>query len=280
VTEWTAEWIELTIMLGAGVFGGVVNYYLAKPDEVPRPDLRRSVVVGIAASFLVPLFLNMISSDLMDQIRNGDASKAFVLVGFCLIAAISSAAFIRTLSDRVLDQAKKAAAAAERATAAVEQVDRAVRQVDKQVELIEESGSLPGSMKGLALASTADAIKEDAWNTDPNKGQFGGASQANGRQLEATITPAAGRGSAACNVLLRVHSTESARPLKGEVTFHLHPTFGRGSVYSVPVKEGKAEDSITSWGRFTVGALADEGKTKLELDLADVPGGTKKFYAQ
>lgn len=33
-----------------------------------------------------------------------------------------------------------------------------------------------------------------------------------------------------------------------------------------------------SYEASTIGAEADEGKTRLELDLMDVPGGTKRFY--
>jgi len=95
-------------MVVAGLFGGIVNYFLGKPDDVPPPNLNRSVVVGVAAAFLVPLFLNMISSNLIELIKSGDSSKALILTGFCLVASISSTAFIRTLSDRVLSEARQA----------------------------------------------------------------------------------------------------------------------------------------------------------------------------
>jgi hypothetical protein len=264
--------LVVLIMLGAGILGGTVNFYLAKPDDVPPPNVARSVVVGTAASLLVPLFLNMISSELVNNIiKGGDGTKPFVLLGFCLVAAISSTAFIRTLSDRVLDQAKQATKAAQEARADV-------KQVDKKVDLIEGLGNLPGSQKGLTSTSPVGAEEDDEWNSDPNKGQFGGAAEANARVLEATITPAAGPNSAGCNVLLRVRSTDPTKPLTGDVTFHLHPTFGKWARYTVPARGDKAEDTITSWGSFTVGAVADAG-TRLELDLASVSGGTPKFYA-
>ncbi len=121
------------------------------------------------------------------------------------------------------------------------------------------------------------ALKE-IWNSDPHKGQFGGSPQANGRVLEAVIKPAAGPRSAKCDVLLRVRSTEPSRPLSGKVTFFLHPTFRDKQQVDVVVVEGFAEYKITSWGWFTAGAAADDGKTRLELDLRNVEGGTKRFY--
>jgi YLATT-like protein len=52
----------------------------------------RSVLVGTAASLLVLLFLNMISSNPVDLIKCGDDSKLLILLGVCLVAAISSTA--------------------------------------------------------------------------------------------------------------------------------------------------------------------------------------------
>ena len=264
--------LVVAIMLGAGILGGFVNFCLTNPDDTPSPNIARSLVVGTAASLLVPLFLNMISSDLVSQIKDGDVTKSFILLGFCLVAAISSTAFIRTLSDKVLDQAKQATKRAREAQAGV-------TQVDKKIELIEAHGNLPGSINSPATVAEVGTLEDADWNTDPNKGEFGGAPAANDRVLEATITPAAGSDSAACKVRLCVRSTNPAKPLTGDVTFHLHPTFRQWKSYKVPVKGGVAEDTITSWGRFTVGAVADEGATSLELDLANVSGGTSKFYA-
>lgn len=162
-----------------------------------------------------------------------------------------------------------------------QELKQEVQQVDRRVELIEDQGSLPGSAKARARPHSEEAAITDAeWNSDPNKRKFGGVPASNGRVLEATIKPAAGQSSAACEVRLRVRSTDPARPLRGKVTFHLHPTFGRATTYDAPVKQGVAEDVITSWGRFTVGAEADDGATRLELDLNDVEGGTRKFYMQ
>jgi hypothetical protein len=113
---------------------------------------------------------------------------------------------------------------------------------------------------------------------DPNKGHFGGSPTANDRVLEADIVPVSGEKSPACRVHFWVRSTNPAKPLTGEVKFYLHPTFSRWASYEIPVENGVAEDSIVSWGAFTIGAEVEGGATKLELDLMDVDGGTAKFY--
>ena len=104
-------WLLIGIMLTGGLLGGIVNYLLAKADEPPeaasKASLLRSVLAGVAAAMLVPLFLNMLSSKLLSP--NGwEPLSALVFLGFCLVAAISSKAFITTISDRILREVREA----------------------------------------------------------------------------------------------------------------------------------------------------------------------------
>lgn len=131
-------WILLAVMVAAGSFGGLINYFLTRTSDPENTTVPRSVIIGIGASFLVPLFLNMISSNLIDSIKGsnevpGDQSKLLVLAGFCLIAAISSSAFIQTLSDRVLNEAKAARKEAEEAKAEAAQAKDEVAEVQATV---------------------------------------------------------------------------------------------------------------------------------------------------
>jgi hypothetical protein len=181
----------------------------------------------------------------------------------------------------------------------LQQVVRAeVKPVTERVDVIEQQGMLPGRSQadekgriavattpfiapgGQAANPTLPAAAGDVWDTDPNKGKFGGSANANGRKLSAEIKPAASRRSAACKIHINVSSTDANKPLTGNVRFYLHPTFGRWKKYDVTVKNGVAEDDITSWGAFTIGVEADGGETRLELDLSDVRGGTEKFYQE
>jgi hypothetical protein len=124
--------VLLVVMIGVGAFGGVINYLLSR-EPVSEPHkksgqrleqdagspatepsgrtkaggLWTSVLAGIAAALLVPLFLNMISSTVIEQIRGsdetpGDPYRLFIFAGFCLLAAITSKAFIGSLSDYLL----------------------------------------------------------------------------------------------------------------------------------------------------------------------------------
>jgi hypothetical protein len=105
---------------------------------------------------------------------------------------------------------------------------------------------------------------------DPHKGQFGGNHQTPQRILKARVTEAANEW---FHLTLAVEQQDQQRrskvPLVGEVEFHLHPTF-RPSVVRVPVSSGRAILELRAWGAFTVGAIADDGLTRLELDLATI----------
>ncbi len=100
-------------------------------------------------------------------------------------------------------------------------------------------------------------------STDPQKGRWGGEADRNGRQLIADVhelTPGW------FEIALEVRGTTNT-PLTGDVEFHLHPTFPR-EVVKVQVRDGAAELRVQAYGAFTVGAVADDGETTLELDLA------------
>jgi hypothetical protein len=56
----------------------------------------------------------------------------------------------------------------------------------------------------------------------------------------------------------------------GTVKFHLHNTF-RNQNPEVKVQNNEAVLTLVVVGSFTVGAEMDNGRTKLELDLAELP---------
>jgi hypothetical protein len=100
----------IAIILLSGIVGGTINYFLSKPDKMDVFTWMRTAFIGVGAAFLMPLFLNTISISLLSDMfkENSTHDNYFVFSGFCLLAAISSRAFIQTLSDKVLKEAKEA----------------------------------------------------------------------------------------------------------------------------------------------------------------------------
>lgn len=115
-------------MLLAGVLGGLINSFIADPKTETPPVWWKHIVLGVGAAFIVPVFLNMISSKLIAEIEAPpidaqNLANLLILAGFCLVAAVSSRTFIGSITEKVLqqvaaakrtaDEAKKLAASAE-----------------------------------------------------------------------------------------------------------------------------------------------------------------------
>ena len=107
---------------------------------------------------------------------------------------------------------------------------------------------------------------------DLQKGQWGGKPESNGRRLTADIKALS---ETWYRIVLTVQSKDGSS-LEKDVNFHLHPTFG-SRINCVKPVDGKATLEIHAWGAFTVGAETDDGKTRLELDLAELESAPKSF---
>lgn len=110
---------------------------------------------------------------------------------------------------------------------------------------------------------------------DPQKDMWGGKSEIGSRRMTATVTRALVPGFYVVNII--VESTDKNDPLAGKVKFHLHDTFLNPDPV-INVEKGMAVLKLSAvWGAFTVGAEVDNGKTQLELDLAELSTAPKKF---
>jgi predicted transcriptional regulator len=96
----------IILMIGAGMLGGITNYFRIEQEKKGWFSFLKNVLLGICASILIPLFLNMISSNLFEE-SHSDTSKLFILFGFFLIASLSSKVFIETLSQRLIKEFEK-----------------------------------------------------------------------------------------------------------------------------------------------------------------------------
>jgi len=78
-------------------------------------------------------------------------------------------------------------------------------------------------------------------------------------------------------VTVTVESTDPEKdPLLGYVIFHLHKSFPF-AVQKVTVVNNRASYTMICYGSFTVGAETDNQAVQLELDLAEIPGVSRRF---
>jgi DNA-binding MarR family transcriptional regulator len=150
-------WV-IVVMAAAGLAGGTINYLLL-PAEPPKKgtDWLTNVAVSAAASFLIPLFLNTISSTLLANLLsgNGRAVDLLVFAGFCLLAALSAKAFIQSLSDRVLREAREARRQAQEARREVQVVEAAL------APFVEPTQEQAQNMGAEAVAAVRQQLSEE-----------------------------------------------------------------------------------------------------------------------
>lgn len=94
----------LGIMVATGILGGIANYFLNERDSAaPWRTATKYAVLGIVASLTVPLFLNMISSHMLEATRL-KSSELFVFAGFCLLYVVVSRRFFENLAVQLMRQ--------------------------------------------------------------------------------------------------------------------------------------------------------------------------------
>lgn len=124
-------YLVLATLVGTGAFGGCAGHLLY--GGTWNREVVKHIILGICASLMVPLFLNTISSTLLQEILNGaalDSLKYLILIGFCLIASMSSQKFIRLMSANVIKELKEVKEQAEdaqlKAVSALEVAERSM----------------------------------------------------------------------------------------------------------------------------------------------------------
>jgi len=261
---------------------------LQKSPAVIKAQVPVSSVANVSANCCVPL------------------KSYFLFLAYCFLAAAAGVRFITSIIDSVLKEKQiekeklKATIAEKEKDVAVDEKLRAEEEKLKAEKDKEEAdkAKLKWIMNSRMAAkkSETEAMDISRMNfidtpinilpqigpvtvlDDPQKGRFGGKAIKNDRQLKATVDKSLVPGF--YNVKIWVETTNPDRPLTDDVIFYIHDSFNP-SVYtikSIEFKDGKAmDDTITAFGAFTVGAIADQGQTLLELDLADQPEFPKEF---
>lgn len=142
------------VMLLAGVFGGLINYFLLNQSNRDTTKMARCVVVGVGAAFLVPVVLDLVGSEMVTQSQD-DAGKLLIYIGLCLIAAIASRVVVTNDVDRTLQASEAAKQDAEAIAADVRQLrELLLPMVETETEMAALSEEDQVLVDGLDVAST------------------------------------------------------------------------------------------------------------------------------
>lgn len=131
----------------SGILGGLTNFYTIsdfKSTEESQRNLIKSLLLGICASCAVPLFLQVLSNNLLDIPPTGASQtyptkNYFILVGFCVIAAVYSKRFLDDLYDKInktkqeVEEVKKSAEQAKEVSVAAKEASAKAQEASTQV---------------------------------------------------------------------------------------------------------------------------------------------------
>ncbi len=136
--------ILLGIMVATGLLGGIANFFLNERDtHSPWLTAGKYMVLGTVAALTVPLFLNMMSSHLLEATRL-KSSELFVFAGFCLLYVVVSRRFFENIAAHLTRQ--------------VEQVRREV----KHLQISSDRGAAPAAAMSAARMPEPEATPEPA----------------------------------------------------------------------------------------------------------------------
>jgi hypothetical protein len=217
----------------------------------------------------------------------GDGVKIAILVGLAMLALllprVESFAFtkdglVAAIRGDIRDNANEIENAKKISRENDEQISQNIAQILVELRELRQLRSPPSAaLESAELGREAASLTGDRFKLpdpthagDPQKTRFGGKEENKGRRLTADVEASSVK-SEWCKVTLKVSSAVGWPPLKGEIHFFLHDTFSPDR-YTIPVaKNGEATLVVRAVGAFTVGAIADNGETFLELDLATSP---------
>lgn len=106
------NYIFIFIILGCGIIAGIYDAHavlenIAEDDGQTPHIWRFSIIRCTVAAFTVPLFLKIISSDIINISEGLSLEKGMVLAGICLIAAINSDKFLNGMFENTFSALQK-----------------------------------------------------------------------------------------------------------------------------------------------------------------------------
>ncbi len=152
----------ICIMFIAGFIGGIANYFRDDGNaEWNWFNIFKSIMLGIVAAAIVPLFLYLVQSKLLNpSTYDENFFNYFVFTGFCLIAAYSSTGFLQSVSASVLKQLEEVKKKTDKIEEQTEETSELVGEVvDKDTGSEENTDEISKEKESDYESSRGDVIK-------------------------------------------------------------------------------------------------------------------------
>jgi len=132
--------IVVIIIVASGLLGGLANFYTLYNFKLDQKENRikfyASILLSLCGSFTVPLFLQILSNNLLDNIT---FKNALILTGFCVLGSIFSKRFLEDAYAKVYSKLNRLDEAQRENANEIENVSNKTEKVNKKVEDLEES---------------------------------------------------------------------------------------------------------------------------------------------
>lgn len=156
----------ISIIIVSGFIGGSADYLKQKhKDTVTGREKRKiylyRILLGIIASCMVPLFLHLITSDLLTRATT-EFNSLLIFMGFCLIASVSSNTFIQSMTKTTIkqldDKIKDMNEALEKTNLEIETSNGKIQEAVKQSKDVEEKAKELQTMIEPIIVKNKDTI--------------------------------------------------------------------------------------------------------------------------
>ena len=224
------------IIIIIGALAGLVNYlnYYYRKLIQNKNEVIRHILSGIGAAILVPLLLNMLSSDLINFDSDYNEINYFVFAGFCFVAGYFSDRFINSIGEKILRDL-------ENTKSQVNQVINETKENEEKLDFLVSSES-----------DSADDIQDSA---EIDLSEFRAQNQFNDDEIKEKLDKV-------INAFKGKYRFRSVKGLSKELNY---PETIIKSILEGLEKEGATKrfvrkDGKTLWGLSKIGKLIGENK--------------------
>jgi len=157
----------VAVMVGTAFLAGTTNYFLTYDSKLTTRDkwikYFASILLSTCATLTVPLFLQILSNNILDQLS---FKNALIFGGFCILAGFFSKRYLEDLYSKVKNLEKKVDQQEEETKNELLQSAKDTEAINKKVEDLEETieeieiDNVPSEIKDAIISNQTFSFAE------------------------------------------------------------------------------------------------------------------------
>ncbi len=149
--------ILIAIAIIAGALGGVGNYFMLDLKLDSTTNIMKPIILGIIAAAVLPLFLKLVSSNILDFVEeNLQYKNYFNFMSLCLLAALFADVFLQGIYAKVFNEfTDEIAIIDQKIEHSNEKVDYALYNIKNEKEEVKNQNTTNEAAKNLKIQQYA-----------------------------------------------------------------------------------------------------------------------------